>query len=361
MTLQRSALHQIATAAGSDFQESYGWELPAVYSDVTAEYLAATSGAAVYDASYTGRLKATGEDALDLLNRLSTNKVIDLQPGQGAPTILTTDRGRILDLLIVLNAGDHVLLLTSHGTQEPVIEWLDKYTIMEDLAVEDISASTAMLAVWGPGGLASLEAAIGSSLAELPLYHSVEQSLGGTSVRLVSTRIAELPGYYVITSSDAAPAVWQKIVASGARPIGTEAYEAARINYSLPVHGREMGDDYNPLEAGLIGSIDFAKGCYIGQEVIARLDTYRKVQKYLVKLAFESGASVSPGATLKQAGQVVGKVTSVTAIPTTNDIIGLAYVRTKAAVPGARLELEPPATGFAEIQELPLLFGPGEE
>ena len=161
MTLQRSALHQVAAAAGSDFQESYGWELPTVYSDAAAEYLAATSGAAVYDASYTGRLKATGEDGLDLLNRLSTNKVIDLQPGQGAPTILTTDRGRILDLIIVLNLGDHLLLLTSPGTQQQVIEWLDKYTIMEDLTVEDISESTAMLAVWGPGALGADVAQVG--------------------------------------------------------------------------------------------------------------------------------------------------------------------------------------------------------
>ena len=361
MTLHRSALHPLAAAAGSAFQESYGWELPTVYSDAAAEYLAATSGAAVYDASYTGRLKATGEDGLDLLNRLSTNKVIDLQPGQGVPTILTTDRGRILDLIIVLNLGDHLLLLTSPATQKPVIEWLDKYTIMEDLTVEDISESTAMLAVWGPGALGSLEIAIGTGLAELPTYHSVEASLAGAQVRVVSTRIAELPGYYVITPNEAAPAVWQVLVEAGASPIGTEAYEAARINYSLPVHGREMGDDYNPLEAGLIGSIDFAKGCYIGQEVIARLDTYQKVQKYLVKLAFEPGTSVSPGTSLMQHGHVVGKVTSVATIPTTSDIIGLAYVRTKNALPGARLDLEPPATGWAEVQDLPQLFGPGEE
>ena len=333
--------------------------MPTVYSNVAAEYLAATSGAAVYDASYTGRLKATGEDGLDLLNRLSTNKVVDLLPGQGAPTILTTDRGRILDLIIVLNAGDHLLLLTSPGTQQSVIQWLDKYTIMEDLTVEDISDSTAMLAVWGPGSLGSLETTIGTGLAELPLYNSVEAPLADTLVRIVSTRISELPGYYVITSNETAPIVWQMIVDAGASPIGTEAYEAARINYSLPVYGREMGDEYNPLEAGLIGSIDFAKGCYIGQEVIARLDTYRKVQKYLVKLAFEPGASVSPGTSLKQDGHVVGKVTSVATIPTTSDITGLAYVRTKNAVPGARLELEPPGTGWAEIQNLPQLFGPG--
>ena len=361
MTIQRSALYNIAVAAGSDFQESYGWEMPTVYSDVAAEYLAVTSGAAVYDASYAGRLKATGQDGLDLLNRLSTNKVVDLQPGQGAPTILTTDKGRILDLIIVLNVGDHLLLLTSPGTQQSVIQWLDKYTIMEDLTVEDISDSTAMLAVWGPGALVTLETATGLELGQLPLFNSVEALLGGTPVRVVSTRISDLPGYYVITSNEAAPAAWQMIVEAGARPIGTEAYEAARINYSLPVFGREMGDDYNPLEAGLIGSIDFAKGCYIGQEVIARLDTYRKVQKYLVKLAFDTGTTVSPGTALMQDGRVVGRVTSVATIPTTNDIIGLAYVRTKNAVAGARLELEPPETGWAEIQDLPQLFGPGEE
>ena len=361
MTLQRSALHPVAAAAGSGFQENYGWEMPTVYTDAAAEYLAATKGAAIYDASYTGRLKVNGEDALDLLNRLSTNKVIDLQPGEGAPTILTTDRGRILDLIVVLNAGRHLLLLTSPGAQEPVIQWLDKYTILEDLTVEDISGSTAMMAVWGPGALAPLEAATGLPLAQLPLYSSVEALLGGAEVRVVSTRVPELPAYYVVTSNEAAPIAWQRLVQAGATPIGSEAYEAARVSCGLPVHGREMGDDYNPLEAGLIGCIDFAKGCYIGQEVIARLDTYRKVQKYLVKLAFEPNASVSPGTSLRQDGKVVGKVTSAATIPTTNEVVGLAYVRTNKAVPGALLQLEPPAVGQARIQGLPQLFGPGEE
>ena len=360
MTLQRSALHHIATAAGSDFQESYGWELPIAYSDVAAEYQAATKGVAVYDASYMGRLKASGDDALDLLNRLSTNKVDDLHPGHGAPTILTTDRGRILDLIIVLNLDDHVLLLTSPGLQQPVIEFLDKYTIMEDLVVEDISASTALLAVWGPDGQGTLESVIGEGLAGLSLYDSVERELAGSSVRIVSTQISQLSGYYIVAPNEAAPAVWQSIVEAGARPIGAEAFESARVTYSLPVHGREMGDEFNPLETGLIGSIDFAKGCYIGQEVIARLDTYQKVQKYLVRLAFEPGATVSPGTALMQEGKAVGKVTSVATVPTTGDIIGLAYVRTKQAIAGARLELEPPATGWAMIQDLPQLFGPGE-
>ena len=93
-----------------------------------------------------GCLKATGEDALDLLNRLSTNKVDHLQPGHWAPTVLTSDRGRIVDALSVIQAGDCVYLLTSPGQQQTVIEWLDKYTIMEDLEVEDVSASTSIIA-----------------------------------------------------------------------------------------------------------------------------------------------------------------------------------------------------------------------
>ena len=335
-------------------------DMPAVYSDAAAEYLAVTSGAAIFDTSINGRLKATGADALDLLNRLSTNKVIDLQAGQGAPTILTTDRGRILDVITVLNTGDHALLLTSPGAQQAVTEWLDKYTIMEDLTVEDVSGSTAMLGVWGPGARASLETAAGLSLAELPPFGSAETLVGGETVRIVSAQLPAWPGYYVIGSAEAAPGIWQAVTKAGALPVGEEAYEAARINAGVPALGCEMGDDYNPLEAGLTGCIDFAKGCYIGQEVIARLDTYHKVQKYLVKLAFQPGVSVGQEATLFQDGRAVGRVTSLATIPTTGETVALAYVRTKNAVLGAVLEMEHPAAGQAYIEALPQLFGPGE-
>ena len=335
--------------------------MPAVYSDAAAEYLAVTSGAAIFDASINGRLKATGADALDLLNRLSTNKVIDLQPGQGAPTILTTDRGRILDVITVLNTGDHTLLLTSPGSQQAVTEWLDKYTIMEDLTVEDVSGFTAMLGVWGPGARASLETAAELSVAELPPFGSVETLVGGETVRIVSAQLPAWRGYYVIGSAELAPGIWQALIEAGASPIGARAYDAARIDAGVPALGSEMGDDFNPLEAGLIGCIDFAKGCYIGQEVIARLDTYHKVQKYLVKLAFEPGVSVDQGCPLVQDGRAVGRVTSSATIPTTGESVALAYVRAKSAVLGAALELEPPASGQACIDALPQLFGPGEE
>jgi folate-binding protein YgfZ len=140
--------------------------------------------------------------------------------------------------------------------------------------------------------------------------------------------------------------------------VGEEALEAVRLSYAVPAYGHELGESYNPLEAGLIGSIDFAKGCYIGQEVIARLDTYQKIQKHLVRLEFSADATVSEGDTLNDDGHDVGKVTSVTKLPNGLGLVGMAYVRKASASPGNVLELADPSSGQAEITALPHLFGP---
>lgn len=153
--------------------------------------------------------------------------------------------------------------------------------------------------------------------------------------------------------------MWQHLVASGLTPLGMEAYEALRVRHAIPAYGRELGEAYNPLEAGLIGSINFEKGCYIGQEVIARLDTYHKVQRHLALLQFSSQSDVSAAQTLQHNGQNMGVVTSVTRVPTTGEVIGLGYVRTGLAAPGTRLQLAGSDSGWAEIKGLPQLFGSG--
>ena len=335
--------------------------LPTVYSTSEEEYQAVTTKAALHDASYIGRLKAIGDDGLDLLNRLSTNKVIDLTAGQGAPTILTTDRGRILDLIGVVNVDEYILLITSPGAQQQVIDFLDKYTIMEDLTVEDITKESTMFSVLGPASQAAVESASGTTLGALPTYHSVTAEIGGHEVRLVHRPFGDLPSYDILMDTVAKTGVWGHLAASGITPVGEVAFEAARLNYSVPEYGREISEAYNPLEAGLIGSIDFAKGCYIGQEVIARLDTYQKIQKHLVRLEFSADATVSEGDVLTDAGKEVGKVTSVTNIPTGLGLVGMAYIRKASASPGNVLELAAPSSGQAEITALPQLFGPGQE
>ena len=363
MTVQQSAIFSASEDSdlgGKEFQNYHGWRMPGLYSDPITEYVAATDDVAAHDSSYVGRLKATGPDALDLLNRLSTNQVLSLEPGQGAPTILTTDRGRILDLIGVVNFGDHALLLTSPGEQQRVIDWLDRYTIMEDITVEDLTSQTTLLTVLGPNSMTRLEQLFQEELTSLPPYHTRSVSLRGESINVINRPLANIPAMELLLAPDSAPAVWAALVEAKITPIGLQAYQALRVVRAIPNYGREMGDAYNPLEAGLIGSIDFHKGCYIGQEVIARLDTYRKVQKHLVALHFPGDALVSEGDSLEHEGQAIGTVTSVASIPSSGQLVGLGYVRTASAKVGTRLNLAAPASGEAEIAELPMLFGPGE-
>ena len=336
-----------------------------VYTDIAAEYRAITEGAGLHDSSYTGRLKATGEDALDLINRLSTNGIVNLAPGEGAPTILTTDRGRILDLLGVVNTGEYVLLITSPGCQQAVIDWLDKYTIMEELTVEDVSAATAHFTICGPRGREALAKTLTLPeeeilVEEMDTYAALPVTLGGHGVLVVNRPLGELAALDVLMETAVATDVWEALEEAGATPVGMDAFNTALVRHGIPRHGREMGDAYNPLEAGLIGSVDFAKGCYIGQEVIARLDTYQKVQRYLVRLRFSADAVVEEGAGLELDGLRVGQVTSLAVIPATGELAGLGYVRTARANPGQTLNLAAPASGSAEIMDLPQLFGPGE-
>ncbi len=331
--------------------------------DDAAQFLAATEGAALYNNSHTGRLKAVGADGLDLLNRMSTNAVVDLQPGEGAPTILTTDRGRILDVLGVVNLGDYVLLLTSSGRQEAVIEWLDKYTIMEDLEIFDITEETAMLTVLGPGAADAIAKAMDVNVADVPSHHSVVTEASGKVVTVINRPQGTLSGFDIVLSPEDLDAVADALARAGIIAINEDSYQTARICAAIPEYGREMGDAYNPLEAGLIGGVDFEKGCYIGQEVIARLDTYNKVQKRLVTLRLPEGAGEGSwdvsGATLHHEGRDVGVVTSAARNPSTGEVTGLGYARSAHASVGALLEIGE-SGGMAEVTGLPQFFGPGQ-
>ena len=364
--------------------------------------------------SNAGRLTLTGSDARDLLNRLSTNLVDpDAAPGSVCATVLTSDRGRIVDLVYVVHCDDYQLLLTSPGRQVAVAAFLDQYTFMEELEVVDITADTLMLTLTGPALLNVLRVVMDGgcySLSPLPsafldaASDGVARRVGigepytgerewGAFLMLPPFNpdaAGRPPTCHLLYDGETAYAAVSRSInhlrLAGAAPLSAAAAETLRIARRQPRYGCEMGDAYNPLEAGLIGAVDFHKGCYIGQEVIARLDTYQKVQKYLVALRFESaddgavGAPPAPGSRLLDAaGKATGLVTSATAIPLDADAddggafaaVGMGYVRMAAAQVGNRLQVAgPDGSGsgddaiqpavMAAITALPQLFG-GEQ
>ncbi len=319
------------------------------------EYRAFSEGAAVYDDVGRGKVQAVGADVLDLVNRLSTNKVDRLREGEGAPTIFTSEKGRIIDLVYVLNLGTSVLVLTGGGAQKRVIEWLDRYTFMEDSTLEDVTDSMSMLTVVGPRACGVLEEATGSDLGDLKDYQSVGFEKDGMKGWVVRMDVGEAAGYQVLVRDGGRHEMVEALEGQGAVVAGTEAWEAFRIGAGVPVYGRELGEGRNPLDAGLIGAIDFAKGCYIGQEVIARLDTYQKVQRALVGLRM--GGTWEEGDALTLEGRRMGEITSMARVSDSGELVGLGYVRLAEATVGRRFEGEGSEDRWAEIVGVPKLFG----
>ena len=282
------------------------------------------SGAVAFDMSDSGRLKVTGEDAIDLLDRLSTNDFRLLEPGRGFGTVLTTNKGRIIDLLRILQREDDLLMITSPGTAERTIEWIEFYTFAEDIEVEDISAQTSQWLVVGESaGDAIAEAGFDTNGLSEPLSHTTIDDHS----TIVRTMFGEFPAYeLIVPAREGTPT-------PGLEQLGKSEFAQLRVEQGVPAYPHEMNEDRNPLESLLKPHISFNKGCYIGQEVVARLNTYDRVQRFLCQLVVDDDKTVDAGASVLVDGNQVGEIT------TSAPGLALAYLRKRFYEDGLRVEV----------------------
>ena len=280
--------------------------------------------AVAFDLSNFGRLRVTGEDAIDLLDRLSTNDLNLLEVGTGIGTVLTTNKGRIIDLLRILRRDDDLLMITSPGTEQRVVDWIEFYTFAEDIKVEDITADTSQWLVVGQRATETIARA-GYNADGLGDYLSHRTSAGEATV--VRTNFGELSGYeLIVPASGGTPSF-------GVEELDQQALARLRVEQGVPAYPNEMNEDRNPLESLLKPHISFNKGCYIGQEVVARLNTYDRVQRFLCQLTVDDGSAVDAGAAVVVDGNEVGEVT------TTSPGLALAYLRKRFYEDGLQVEV----------------------
>lgn len=309
-------------------------DIPSVDSTVEDDYCTLTMGVGLIDRSEVGRLNVTGEEGLDLLNRLSTNELMTLEVGEGVPTILTTNKGRIFDLLQVFRLDDdRLFVMTSPGNQQKVAEWIDFYTFVEDVVVEDLTTSTKMFSIVGPDSVTFLDELTKGQASALKLHDRLDTEISDIPTHIYQTDFLGVPSFDIIVDVEHGERLSGMLTKKGAVTVGTDAVEAVRIENGIPAFGKELTEAYNPHEANLVDYISFSKGCYIGQEVIARLQTYQKVQRYLVSLRWQN-TELSPGNKLMLDGKQVGVVTSSSPLATTDEGIGLGYVRKELAEDG---------------------------
>ena len=292
----------------------------------TEQYRALTSGVAVLDRSDAGRLLLTGDDALDLINRLSTNELATLEADTGAATVLTTNKGRIVDLLYVHRREDRLVVFTSPDNRQRVTEWIDFYTFVEDVEVEDVTSETAMLSLTGLESTKFLDDMTDGQASSLATHGRLSAQISGVAAEVYRSDFLGPPSFDIVVDAEHKDRLLAVLTDNGAIPAGTDMIEAVRVQRGIPAFGKELTEDYNPHEANLVHHVSFSKGCYIGQEVIARLQTYKKVSKYLVGLRWD-GEALDTGSFLTHDGKRVGIVTSVVRLPHTGATVGLGYVR----------------------------------
>jgi tRNA-modifying protein YgfZ len=303
--------------------QSFGNEAEAIAS--------AHTGVALYDRSHWGRLRVGDCDRLSFLHNQTTNDLKRLQPGQGCETVLLTSTARTIDLLSIYVTEEDIIVLTSPNRRSQILAWLDRYIFFGDkVQLTDITDETVCFSLIGPQSATLLQKL---GIAELPqeLDSHCVGMIADIPVRIACGSGLSGTGYTAISNIADSVALWQAFIEAGAVPLGEQAWEQLRIRDGRPTPGAELTEDYNPLEAGLWHTISFNKGCYIGQETIARLNTYNGVKQQLWGLKLEQACQ--PGEPIYVEDQKVGLLTSVTA----DGSFGLGYIKTKAG--GADLKV----------------------
>ncbi|MEM6434210.1 MAG: folate-binding protein [Cyanobacteria bacterium P01_D01_bin.115] len=319
--------------------------VPTSFGNDAAARTAAASGVALCDRSHWGRLRVNGDDRLRFLHNQTTNQLQSITPGQGCDTVFVNSTGRTLDLVTAYIEDDSVLLLVSPG-QAPVLSaWMDRYIFFADkVTLADETDTTVAFTLLGPE---SLQLLTGLGITELEQARPASHwpvTIDGVSARLaVGSGLAQ-PGFTLIAEAAAGADLWQALVTAEATPLGEQVWQELRVRQGRPLPGAELTEDYNPLEAALWQAISFDKGCYIGQETIARLQTYQGVKQQLWGLRLTARAA--PGTPILLNEQKVGVLTSC--IETPAEILGLGYIRTKAGGEGLTVAIaEHPAAVVA--------------
>jgi folate-binding protein YgfZ len=353
LPLHRSAGALVAEAA-PPFVLAFG--------EVPDEYRAALGRAALFDHADRGMVEVRGPDAAGFLHRLLANAVRGLAPGEGNRNLLLSSKGKVLFDVELAVEPERITLSVAPGRAAALAQALETYHFSEKLAIADVSDAHAPLSLVGPDAAALVERVTGVK-PELADHATVAGAFAGAPVRVSALPIAGSPGRRV----DGGPApledLWRALCAAGARPAGRIAYDSLRVEAGWAEPGVDVDEGVYPQEARLERAFSLDKGCYIGQEVVAKIDTYGGLNKRLVALRVSHDDPVERGTRLfrEDAGEWrdLGVVTSWAYSFALDTGLVLAYVKRRHQAGGTSFRLGDPRSprGEATIVPLPVRAG----
>ncbi|MCA9889119.1 MAG: aminomethyltransferase family protein [Anaerolineae bacterium] len=307
--------------------------IPLHYTDRATEYAHALQNAVLLDRSHQGRLRVTGKTCAEFLNRMSTNKLVNLADGEGRATIFTNENGRVIDRVMVYAIGDALLLITEPGRGPAVRQFLQsKIFFGDDVQVADITAQTALFGLHGPNA-DDIVMKLESDFTQSDMLVAKSLSVADATVTILRNKPLVGSHWMIICDLGQAPFIYEHVLAEGQPyaliPAGSLTYNVLRIRAGHPA-APEFANTI-PLEIGLYDEVSFNKGCYTGQEIIARMDSRERIARALVCLEL-SDIQPTPVDIVAE-GQKIGTLTSNAQAPD-GTAFGLGLVKSGSDLGG---------------------------
>ena len=338
----RLPLHELHRDLGATFGERQGWTVPVHYGDPETEYRAVRETAGLLDCSHTGKVEVLGRDRVSFLHAMLTNDVKALSPGEGCAAAFLDNHGKVQALLRVYALEDRLLLSFPPGLVGKALQLLDKFLISERVEFRDVTEAIGCLAVEGGESARIVSELTGEALA-LPTGRHAERFVDGVPVRLFSRSETGEPGFHLWVPAEHLPALWKRVRDVGGsvlKQVGERALNILRVEAGLPWCPDDVNEEllFMEAESALSSLVSFTKGCYIGQEVVARVKYRGHVNRRLVGFLILDGAEPVSGAKVVAEGKEVGWITSSVFSPALKRPIALGVVRREVEV-GAEVEL----------------------
>ena len=341
-------------ASGARLGIYRGAETPADFGDSATEFRSLLEDCALLDMSWQGKLVLAGEDRVRWLNGMVTNNVRDLALGHGVYSFVLSAQGRIQGDLVAYNRGDYLLVTTDREQAPTIGEIFDRYIIMDDVEVADISDKLAAVGVAGPKSREILVAA-GLDVSQLEPGQVIDAVWREVGVSIARSAQPQMDGFEIWFASENVDAIWDALASAGAMPVGSDAFELYRIVRGIPRFGVDLRERDLPQETGQQHALNFAKGCYIGQEIVERIRSRGNGHRMFTGFEVQGGPAAKPpaaGTKVRANDKDVGEITGAARIPFPSGerTLALGYVRREAAPPGATVQI---GEQTATVQTLP--------
>ena len=342
--MKKIHLHETHRRLGAIFEQSSGWLIPMSYGDEMSEYEALRNSAGIIDISNRGKLSLSGKEHLKFLQGIVTNDVNKLEVGGGLYATFLTPKGRLIADMRIYRKNDSVLIDLEPGLNEKVGELFLKYRISYKVNIDDSTENVSLISVQGQRSKELIEKTLGEEIPLMSEYSYFLNNFNGAETMIAKANRTGEDGFDIYIPSDGNDkSLWDHLVKNGeefqAKPIGHWATETARIEAGIPRYGVDMNENTIPIEAGLWHALSFEKGCYVGQEVIARIKWRGHVNWHLVGFEIDDKDIEIKDNKIFDGEREIGYITSSSFSPTYNKVLALGYIRREFNKPGTNVSI----------------------